>query len=84
MRRPTVLSLSLQLVFPGATFVLIFKARVHWQSLLSKMSAISKCEIALLTLLGNEDHFYLGLVTLGGQSKYSSDYRVSLSLVFLP
>jgi len=45
-----------------------------------------RSDIAFLTCLGNWDHFYfyLGHVAQGGQGKYNSDCRLSLSLAFSP
>jgi hypothetical protein len=60
------------------------KAHVHWQSLLAKVSSISRHGIDFLTCLGNWDHFYLCNVTQAGQVKYSSECHMPLSPAVLP
>ncbi len=52
MRRPAVLNIPLQLVFPG--FSIDIKAHIHWRSLLAKLSVVLCHEnTTSLTYLGH-------------------------------
>jgi hypothetical protein len=57
-------------------------ALLHWRGFYAKMPTILQGDITFLSCLGNRDHFYLGCIAQGGQSKYNSDCCVLLLLVF--
>jgi hypothetical protein len=77
INRPLQYEVNLNQIFPSTTFPRAsFKARVHLRSIYAKKSLLYLCWPIEMTNLCH--------AAQGGQSKYKSNFCVSLVLAFLP